>query len=348
MKFAITADTHLTTFEKNPERYNALRDIFSQSEELSVDAVVICGDLFDKDFNNYSDFEKLANSFPQLSIWILPGNHDTALSRRSLVGKNIRIFEQPTVLTGDISTLFLPYQRETTMGEVIASQMKHLEPGKWVLFGHGDWLEGQRKPNPYEPGTYMSLTRKDLESYRPVKTFLGHIHDRSDGLVYYPGSPCGLDITETGIRSFLVFDSQTLQLERKPVHTDVIYQIMNLLILPVEDETSYLESMVSKEIDRWNLTDDDLSKVIIRAKVQGYTKDKATLNSNLTRLLGKFVFYKDEQPDLSKVSSTVDLNRIKIAEKVKETIDKLQLSDSTDEPEKDQVMFESLKLIFEG
>ncbi len=348
MKVAITADAHLTSYEETIERYNALRDIFRQADASNLDAVLICGDLFDKDFYNYSDFEKLTADFPKLNIWILPGNHDLGVSSRSLVGKNLRIFEEPTIMKDDLSFLLVPYQSETTMGEVIASQMKSLMPKQWVLFGHGDWLDGIRTPNPLEPGTYMSLTRKDLESYQPAKVFLGHIHSPSDSPIYYPGSPCGIDITETGNRSFLVFDTKTLNVDRRLIHTDFIYQIINLIILPVEDEVTYLQRLIAYEKEKWKTNNNDIAHIKIRVKVQGYTKDKGALNTLLLDEFKGFAFYKNESPDLSQVNSTIDLNRIKIAEKVKESIDLLELNPSPDEPEKDQILMESLKLIFES
>jgi DNA repair exonuclease SbcCD nuclease subunit len=99
MKIAITADIHLTSYKETPARYHALKDIFEQAASTSLDAVLISGDLFNKDFNNHSDFEKLAGKFPNLNIWILPGNHDANVSTRTLVGKNLRIFEK--ALSGD-------------------------------------------------------------------------------------------------------------------------------------------------------------------------------------------------------------------------------------------------------
>lgn len=348
MKVAITADAHLTSYKETPERYHALRDIFKQAESTFLDAVLICGDLFNKDIFNYSDFEKLVNEFPKLNIWILPGNHDSGVSARSLVGNNLQIFEKVTIIKDECSLLLVPYQSETTMGEVIASQAKFLLPKQWALFGHGDWLDGIRTPNLLEPGTYMSLTRTDLERYQPVRTFLGHIHSRSDGPVYYPGSPCGIDITETGTRSFLVFDSNTHNVDRRLIHTDVIYYIFNLPILPVEDEATYLQKLIAVEKENWKINNNDIARIKIRVKVQGYTKDKSTLNSILRNQFEGFAFYKNEKPDLSQVASTVDPNRIKIAEKVKETIDCLEPNPSPDEPDKDQILMESLRLIFES
>lgn len=348
MKIAITADAHLTSYKETPERYHALKDIFEQAVSTSLDVVLISGDLFNKDFNNYSDFEKLANEFPRLNIWILPGNHDSGISSRSLVGKNLRIFEKVEIIKDDISFLMVPYQPGTTMGELIARQMEFLSPKQWALFGHGDWLEGIRTPNPLEPGTYMSLTRADLDRYQPIKVFLGHIHGKSDSPIYYPGSPCGIDITETGKRSFLIFDSNTGNVERRPVHTDVIFHIANLLIMPVEDEAAYIHKIVSVEKDKWKVNHDDIFRTKIRVKAQGYTKDKSVLNALLMDEFNGFSFYKDEAPDIGQVSMTVDLNKIKIAEQVKEKIEHMELNPSSDEPDKEQILIESLKLIFES
>lgn len=348
MKIAITADAHLKSYKETPERYHALKDIFQQAESTFLDAVLICGDLFDKDFNNYSEFEKLANEFPKLTFWILPGNHDSGVSSRSLVGKNLRLFERVEIIKDEISLLIVPYQSETTMGEVIASQKEFLSPKRWALFGHGDWLDGIRTLNPLEPGTYMSLTRRDLDQYQPARAFLGHIHARSDGPIYYPGSPCGIDITETGKCSYLVFDSTTGNVERRSIHTDVIYHIANLLILPMEDEATYLHNMIVAEKDKWKVNNDDIARTKIRVKVQGYTKDKSALNVYLHDEFKGFEFYKDEVPDLDQVATTADLIKIKIAEKVKESIENLELNPSQDEPDRNQILMESLKLIFES
>jgi len=231
---------------------------------------------------------------------------------------------------------------------VIARHMEFLTPKRWALFGHGDWLDGIRTPNPLEPGTYMSLTRNDLDRYQPARTFLGHIHARLDGPIYYPGSPCGIDITETGQRSFLVFDSDTCNVERRSIHTDVIYHIANILILPVEDETTYLHKIISAEKDKWKVNNDDIARTKIRVKIRGYTKNKSALNAFLLDEFKGFAFYKDEALDIGQVTSTFDLNKIKIAENVKEKIENLKLNPSPDEPDRDQILMESLKLIFEG
>ena len=59
MKVAVTADVHLKTKSETPERYNALEDILNKCLEQDIDNIIIAGDLFDQETNNYGDFEKL-------------------------------------------------------------------------------------------------------------------------------------------------------------------------------------------------------------------------------------------------------------------------------------------------
>lgn len=57
MKIAITADAHLRGRLETPERYVALENIFEQCQKEDVKKVLILGDLFDRDFNNYHDLD---------------------------------------------------------------------------------------------------------------------------------------------------------------------------------------------------------------------------------------------------------------------------------------------------
>lgn len=346
MIIAITADVHLQSYKETPERYHALKDILQQALTASMDAVLICGDLFDKDFNNYSDFENLAKEFSKLRIWILPGNHDSRVSSRSLVGKNLRIFEKEEIIDAGIPFLIIPYQVGKTMGEAIASKVEFLTPKKWILCGHGDWMEGARAINPLESDAYMPLTRNDLDRYQPARVFLGHIHARSDGTIHYPGSPCGIDITETGDRRFLAFDSSNDEVVSKQIKTDVIFHTANFLILPVENEIDYMRRMILAEKTKWKVDPDDIARTRIRVKVHGYTQDKSALNDLLLEEFNKFLFYNDEEPDLDEVVVTADQNRIMIAERLKERIENLELNPSPDEPDRNLVLMKSLQLVF--
>ena len=347
MKLAITADIHLRSSDETPGRYLALADVFRQAVAAKATTVLICGDLFDADFHNYADFEKLASIYPKLNLWILPGNHDSTLSTKSLAGKNIRIFEKPEVIGDGLKFLLIPYIPGKTMGEVIAAHTAGLEARAWVLCAHGDWLEGRRSPNLYEPGIYMPLTRSDLDRYQPAQVFLGHIHARRDKPIHYPGSPCGLDISETGRRRFLLFDTEKNLVESRTVETEVTFQSCTLTILPVEDEADYLHDLAAGFKQRWDADQPDPKKTVIRVKVQGVTQDRSSLLKYLQKEFKDYQFYNDEDFDTSELNTTVDPNRIHIAESVREKIEALPEPASPDEPSREQVLMQSLRLIFD-
>ena len=106
MKIAVTADVHLGIREDHPERYTALENIFEQIEAENIKSLLIAGDLFDKDFRNYSEFEKLCKKHPGIELHIIPGNHDPNISGKSIVGENIHIYTDPATMEID-STIFL-------------------------------------------------------------------------------------------------------------------------------------------------------------------------------------------------------------------------------------------------
>ena len=228
MKIAITADVHLTSHEKNPERYHALENILDQLVALNIETLIIAGDLFDASCKDPGELERLLKNtrYDSITVYIIPGNHDPVLSQGTFTLQNIKYLTEPQLVDffSDSSFLFLPYQNKSSIGEVLAAFPQTLAVNAWVLVAHGDNLASTSIKNNYENGLYMPLSRKDLQLYSPKKVFLGHIHAKSDtGIVHYPGSPCGLDPTETGIRSFLIYDTSVGKVERIPVETDVIY-----------------------------------------------------------------------------------------------------------------------------
>jgi calcineurin-like phosphoesterase family protein len=168
MKIAITADVHLRTREEHPERYNALENIIEQIEAENIETLIIAGDLFDKDSRSYTDFEKLCKKHGGVQLHIIPGNHDPVISEKGIVGENIHIYTAPITSEIDSTTfLFLPYEEKANMGEKIAEVENEIKEEKWVLVAHGDYYGGARQTNPLEPGTYMPLSRKDLERFNP-------------------------------------------------------------------------------------------------------------------------------------------------------------------------------------
>ena len=138
MRIAITADAHLQERGEHPERYNALENIFQQATEENIDKVIIAGDLFDKKYDNYSEFERLCAKYTGLELLIIPGNHDPSINQKAIVGANIRIFTQPTIEEiNSISFLFVPYRPHAKMGDDIDQMKSGLNGEDWILVGTG-------------------------------------------------------------------------------------------------------------------------------------------------------------------------------------------------------------------
>ena len=353
MKLAITADNHLTSQEKNPERFNTFENILTQMLEMKIEHLIIAGDLFDASLRNYSEFEKVCkdSKYNQIQIYIIPGNHDEDINDKWFTAKNVHIFTQPTIHRFNQQSptfLFLPYEANMTMGKRVAEQIENLPNGSWILIGHGDFSDRLREGNAYESGVYMPLMRKDLQTYQPLKVFLGHIHIPTNiQTVYFTGSPCGLNITEMGYRRFLVYDIETNDVDSIKVDTNIIYLDETLTILPVEDEKKYLRDKIMERISRWKIGEKDKAKVQIRLKVNGYSSNKKELMETIKSTLEGYPLY--AEPDLDEVNIAIDSTRSQIAMNVQKRIENLEWVNSSSEPEinKEQILLAALKTIFE-
>jgi DNA repair exonuclease SbcCD nuclease subunit len=348
MKIAVTADLHLKSREKCSERWNALANIIDQILTEEIKILIIAGDLFDIESQNYSEFDDFCKQNNQIEFCIIPGNHDSGIGPKYFTASNIEIFNEPKILPLEEPPLyffFLPYMLDKSMGEVIAKYKDTLSE-RWVLIGHGDYLGGPRVPNPYEPGVYMPLSRPDIDYCKPTKVILGHIHKKMElGKVFYVGSPCGMDINETGKRSFLILDTNNLDITSKTVDTDYIFFNETIIALPTENEFDFIKNKILDMIKRWNLDENEMSKARVRLEVKGYTSDKKQLETVVKGTLANIAFYNNEEPDLTGVAVFNDPERISIVEKVKEEIEKLEWDFGDERTNKDNILEQALKIV---
>jgi exonuclease SbcD len=353
MKIALTADVHLKTGQENSERLNALKDILDQLVKEDIHTLIIAGDLFDIESRNYSVFDELCRDkkYTGIDFHVIPGNHDPSISPKYFTAENIRIYNEAGLVSfGDSASgfFFVPYVAGKSMGEVIAKYKLSL-PDRWVLIGHGDYLSGTRDPNNYETGVYMPLGRSDIEYYDPSRVILGHIHKKMEsGKVRYPGSPCGMDINETGKRSFIILDTNDLSVTEKKVNTDYLFFIENLLTLPTSIEFEDIKNKMRDFIEGWDLSKEEVPKARIRLKVKGYTSNKKMLETAIKESLVDFKLYNDEGPDLGEVSLFNDPERISIVERVKAKVELIGADYGYPPQKRDLVLEQALGLILKG
>jgi exonuclease SbcD len=347
MRIAVTADAHLKTGAEHPERCRALENIFEQTIASGIENLIIAGDLFDKDSQNYSEFEGLCRRHSSLQLHIIPGNHDPSISGKSITGDNIHIYTDPTVREFDsVTFLFVPYEEKTRMGEQIARIEHDLAGRQWVLVGHGDFYGGVKEAR--HDRTYMPLSRKDLVRFKPRTVFLGHIHKPHSPAdeVYYVGSPCGLDISETGQRRFLVYDTADGSIEERVIETDVLYFRESFLILPRDNEVSLLATEIKKRVDAWKLHASDHPKVRLRVETRGYAKDRSAVLQALQLGFEDFAFFKGEGPVIDDLSVSSDQQLEAISERTMMLIEELDWPFGGDQPTKEQVELAALSVIY--
>jgi len=352
LKIAVTADLHLTSLQDHAERYHALENILDQMLMEAIHTMIIAGDLFDVHIRNYAEFDALCQKpkYRDIQFHIIPGNHDSQIDSRMFTSDNVKIHSKSGIHSFDLISvpfLFLPYQKDKTMGEEIATWRSELPPNEWILIGHGDWMESIQESNPLEPGVYMVLTRSDVESFKPAQVVLGHVHKPLDkDQVHYTGSPCGLDISETGKRRFLIIDSEDGSVMSKTVDTDIIFFDESFIMLPVEDEKIFIKKQVQSRMKEWNIKESDRNKIRMRVKVNGYSADKNGLMMTLKECFEGLSFYQDQEPDLSGVSISDDVDRAEITRRVLEKIRALKWPENEEEPSKEQMMLEALHVIY--
>lgn len=353
MKIAITADVHLTSRNKNPERFNALEYVLKKSLVEHAGALIIAGDLFDKSCVDPGELEKLLGKpeFVDLPIYIIPGNHDPMVTEGMFVAKNIHFITKPELieLDGKQKFLFIPYRRRSAIGPLIAEGKYTLVPDQWVLIGHGDWLETNTPVNNYEDDQYMPLSRGDVQQSKPRKVFLGHIHATYDSeFVYYPGSPCPLDPTEIGFHTFLLYDFESDKIERITIDNDVIYQKILLTIVPVENESELIYSSLDEQIAKWGISTDLFPKTKVRVEVQGYSSNRDTIQKTIEKTLKSRNLCLESPIDLTNLKISNDQMRADIALETKKQILELDLQESADEPRIDDYLAEALNIIYKG
>jgi len=352
LKIAITADLHLTTRKDHPERYHALENILQQMLRDGIDVIIIAGDLFDESSRNYSEFDSLCNEskYKEIKFHIIPGNHDARLNNRLFAVENVTVYTEAVLKNFDstgLPFLILPYKKDKTMGEDIAAFAPRLPANEWVLIGHGDWVEGMHQASPMEQGVYMPLTRPDIENFKPAQVVIGHIHKSMDKEnLHYPGSPCPLDISETGRRRFLVMDTESGSVKPQTVDVDVLFLDESFIILPLEDEGTFMKSQIESQLNSLNFSEAEKSKLRIRVKVKGYTSNKRELLKTLKECFQGFTFYHNKKPDISEVFVSDDVERAEIAHRVSQVVQGLEWNQSQEEPEKDQILLQALHVIY--
>lgn len=352
MKFALTADLHLTTLIEHPERYHALEYILDCMIKSQINILIIAGDLFDAHQTDFADFESFMgkSKYSEINTHIIPGNHDIALQQKSFSINNVIVHTKPKIISfdeDDINFLFLPYTSEKTAGAQIAAFKNRLPDNRWILISHGDWMESKAPKNTYEKGYYMPLSGKDITLYQPTVAFLGHIHAKSDNQkVFYPGSPCSIDTTETGYRYFIVGDTKKKSYEYNRIENEILYMQDLYCLYPSDDEESHIKKQIDNRIKNWTIEENDYSKINLKVKVTGYSSNRSALKGYIKKHYGKKISITDDHIDLKDLKISEDKSREYLVELALRKLREYSLKDDDLKPDEESIISNILDVVY--
>ena len=103
----------------------------------------------------------------------------------------------------------------------------------------------------------------------PLETPLG-------GKVIYPGSPQGLDVSETGHRRFLVLDTENFEVTERRITSGPLYLDWKFFVFPSDEEVDGLFNQLDQCLaaEAW---EKEKQRVQLALRVEGFTKNKDLL-----------------------------------------------------------------------
>lgn len=216
MRILHTADLHLRTTDD--ERWDALNAILEKATELNAGALVVSGDMFDKNVEAQRlkiRLREVLDSFPTPVI-ILPGNHDQkGLGASDYFGERVTVLADSTrtVDIGDTRVVGLPF--EDVPAQVVLERLLALKPlvregATNVLLYHGelvDMMPGAGDFGDEDEHEYMPVRLSTFSGLGFDFVLAGHFHRGYDvrryegGYFVYPGSPVSVTKKELGMRN---------------------------------------------------------------------------------------------------------------------------------------------------
>ncbi len=206
MKLIHTADLHLKkSFNNiNFDKKTRQEDLWITFENIvrasnDVDFLLLCGDLFEREFFSLSDFKRFFQTLEstRAKVLICFGNHDYVMDKEIFeivdIPENVYIFGNKLDFFEFGDTRFYGFSWDRDSDPKINLKINLDDNFTNILMMHGSYEDMDK---------YFSFSKESIADYDFV--FLGHIHKSLEPAknVYYPGSPEGLSFSETGKRTY--------------------------------------------------------------------------------------------------------------------------------------------------
>jgi DNA repair exonuclease SbcCD nuclease subunit len=221
-KFVHAADIHLASPLRRLEHYpgapvdrvrsathQALANLIALAVEEKVHFVLIAGDLYDNDLDDYVPLIQFCNQMAELRrngirVFLIRGNHDAAnhMSRSLEPPDNVHLFSENRPETVHLEDIQVAVHGQSFASHEVRENLAagYPDPVKgWFNIGllHTS-LEGSARHDTYAPCSLDHLKQRGYDYWA-----LGHIHQRQllhedRPIILYPGNIQGRDVGETG------------------------------------------------------------------------------------------------------------------------------------------------------
>ncbi|WAA10919.1 metallophosphoesterase family protein [Fervidibacillus albus] len=234
----------------------ALENLVELSIEQSVQFVVIAGDIYDGDWQDYSTglfFNSMMMRLREygIRVFLIKGNHDAAsqISKRLVLPDNVVEFrtDQPETYTMDeIGVAIHGWSyKEREVWENLALQYPDAYPGYFNIGLLHTSLDGKEGHERYAPCHPSELIEKGYDYWA-----LGHIHKRQviseHPFIIFPGNIQGRHIRETGEKgcTLVTVDGKDVTVEHR--NLDVLrWYVCPVDLSAAETEIDFIEKVSS-------------------------------------------------------------------------------------------------------
>lgn len=205
----------------------ALKNLVDLCVSEGVDFVVIAGDVYDGDWQDYSTGLFFSACMAELNdrgipVFLISGNHDAAsrITRRLALPKNVTRFSERAPETHFIEPLGVALHgqgfRERETRKNLVPDYPDAVPGYFNIGLLHTSLEGQEGHETYAPCRVSELVQKGYGYWA-----LGHVHSRrvvhENPYIVYPGNIQGRHVRETGDKgcTLVTVDGGEVSLEHR-------------------------------------------------------------------------------------------------------------------------------------
>ncbi|MEM7408392.1 MAG: DNA repair exonuclease [Pseudomonadota bacterium] len=244
LRYLHAADLHLDSPLKGLDRYpgapvdqlrtatrGALERLVSFALERRVDFVLLAGDIYDRDWQDfhtglYFRAEMIRLARAGIRVFMILGNHDAegTISRPLPLPDNVTTFSSRAAQTVQLDDLGVAIHGRSFPSRAVTEDLvPEYPPAVAGLVNIGllhTSLNGREGHDTYAPTTLERLTDKGYDYWA-----LGHVHQReivSDTpLVVYPGNLQGRHANETGAKGCELVEFDGTAIHHEPIALDV-------------------------------------------------------------------------------------------------------------------------------